>query len=262
MERSLRQIGHALGTIDSEAADTAQSGKFLVLVERLLQALEHPGLPSLQVLDLAADLLQVAVQVDVAGLLLLLGDEFCQLVVEEPSLLQVAFLRSKKLRLLIVDSQVTHASLFSLLLDARTLLLLLLALGFEDQHVFVGDFQFAGLRLVLFMTDQGAFVRKLLLALFLRLYLYFEVVNLACLNQISALDLFSGLLNLLLVPLLLVCQIPEPVFNTELFFPGQLQGFLWRCIGCWLQRFATIDIINGGFQGIWSTSRRICIAHG
>ena len=97
-----------------------------------MQALEHPGLPSLQVLNLAADLLQVAVHVDIAGLLLLFGDEFCQLVVEELGLLQVAFLLSQKLRLLIVDSQVTHASLFSLLLDARALLLVVLALGFED----------------------------------------------------------------------------------------------------------------------------------
>lgn len=219
-----------------------------------MQALEHPGLPSLQVLNLAADLLQVAVHVDVAGLLLLFGDEFCQLVVEEPSLLEVALLLSQKLRLLIVDSQVTHASLFSLLLDARTFLLLLLTLGFEDQHVFVGDFQFAGLRFVVLMTDHGAFERQLLLAFFLRLYLHFEVVNLACLDQISALDLFSGLLNLLLVPLLLVRQIPDPVFNTELLFPSQLQGFPWRNSGCRLQCFATIDTVDGGFQGIWPTS--------
>ena len=219
-----------------------------------MQALEHPGLPSLQVLNLAADLLQVAVHVDVAGLLLLFGDEFCQLVVEEPSLLQVALLLSQKLRLLIVDSQVTHASLFSLLLDARAFLLLLLALSFEDQHVFVGDFQFASLRLVVLMTDQGAFERQLLLAFFLRLYLHFELVNLACLDQISALDLFSGLLNLLLVPLLLVCQIPDPVFNTDLLFPSQLQGFPRRNSGCRLKRFATIDTFNGGFQGIRPTS--------
>ena len=104
------------------------------------------------------------------------------------------------------------------------------------------------------MTDQGAFERQLLLAFFLRLYLHFEVVNLACLDQISALNLFSGLLNLLLVPLLLVCQIPDPVFNTELLFLGQLQGLPRRNSGCLLQRFVTIYTVDRGFQGIWPTS--------
>jgi len=113
----------------------------------------------------------VALHVGFARLVLLFGDKFCQLVLKESGLLQVAFFLSQDLRLLIVDSQFSHASPLSLFLDARALELLALALSFKDKHFFVSNFKFAGLRLVFFMTHQGAFERQVFMALFLRLYL-------------------------------------------------------------------------------------------
>ena len=111
-----------------------------MLVERLLKALQHPGFPILKLINLAANLIQVAMHLEFAGLVLLFGNQLCQLVVKEPSLLQVAFLLSQQLRLLIIDCKVSHARLLSLPFDVQVLLLLPLAVGFEDKHVLVGDF--------------------------------------------------------------------------------------------------------------------------
>lgn len=201
--RSLRATAQTLRAVEDLAADAAHDVQLLVLVQRLLQALQHLRLLQFEQVDLGADLLQVVLLVEHPRLALLLCHELRELVVEEPGLLQVSLLLADQLRLVVVDGDVAQTLLLGGLLQRLARFLFSQALLLEDKHLLVGDLELARLRFVLLLPKKAVLDRELLLPLALGLNLELYLVELGCFDERAALELVASLLDLLLVLLLL-----------------------------------------------------------